>query len=121
MASGSHEATTMVLLVLQVVFGLGIAYTGFCRAVIMRKRSTVPAVRWCMSILTTAGLVFALVPLFRSDWLWLSAVALAGAILLVQVVTSRYWSAGQTPPQFSPDIHAGRRAPLRRDSAARKG
>lgn len=75
------------------VLGAALSYTGFCRAVAMR-RTTVPVIRHAFAALCAAGVAVTLAALFRPPLLSWAVVGLLAAMLLVQIATSRYWRAG---------------------------
>lgn len=76
-----------------VVLGALLAYTGFCRAVIMRK-STQRSIRWALSALTTSSFACAMTGLFDPANLGNAVVATFISMFWVQFVTSRYWYRG---------------------------
>lgn len=73
--------------------GALIAYTGFCRAVVMRK-STYRGIRWAMSALTTSGFACTMTGLFDPSNLGNAVVATFASMFWVQYVTSRFWHRG---------------------------
>ena len=78
--------------------GLGLAITGFCRAVVM-DRDTSHAVRHTMAALTATGAAVTLTALFAPHLLCWALAACMGAFLAMQLVTSHLWSNG-TPRPF---------------------
>jgi hypothetical protein len=79
-------------------FSLAIFYACFCRAAHTSKANTKRDIRWVFTLLGVVSIVCMAAPLFdyRPDGI---AVVLAGAIALVQFVTSHHWRAG-VPKQF---------------------
>lgn len=78
--------------------GSALAYSAFCRVVRMRK-DTERMVRYSMAMLTSGGFGVAVTALFRPDVLHYAMLACLAAMLLVQLVTSRFWWRG-VPDQF---------------------
>lgn len=91
----SLAAMTHHQLVVYCIVALGalIAYTGFCRAVLMRK-STHRGVRWAMSALTTSSFACTMTGLFDPLNLGNAVVATFLSMFWVQFVTSKFWHRG---------------------------
>jgi hypothetical protein len=75
------------------LIGAGIAYSGFCRAVVMRK-STHRQIRYAMSALTTSAFAVTMTGLFDPHLLGNAVVATFASMLWVQWVTSKFWHRG---------------------------
>lgn len=82
-----------IIVYLLAAIGLLIAYTGFCRAVIMRK-STYRGIRWSMTALTTSGFACTMTGLFDPANLGNAVVAVFASIFWVQYATSKFWHRG---------------------------
>ncbi len=73
--------------------GAMIAYTGFCRAVLMRK-STYRSIRWATSAMTTSGFACTMTGLFDPANLGNAVVAAFASFFWVQYTTSQFWHRG---------------------------
>jgi hypothetical protein len=90
-----------VQLALFEAFSAAIFWSCFCRAVHTSKANTVREVRWAFTLLGVVSIMCIVAPLFhyQPDGI---AVMLAGAIAVVQIVTSSHWRHG-VPARFAPN------------------
>jgi hypothetical protein len=82
-------------------FSIATFWSCFCRAAHTDKRNTRRDVRWAFTLLGVAAILCAVAPLFHYQPDGIS-VLLAGAIAVVQLVTSHHWRHG-VPVRFRPN------------------